>query len=599
MFGIISENSNINIKGVQSETGQALITAIKQSNVNLQEVSGNGFNYIVNTLLNSEVTVDKETVDLNETKFFKNSTNSLVNFPTPNYCDYDKGCTGGELQQKLFSSANGDTLNDEYEDNVYTSLSSLWSSVFVNDGGETSGYFWSDELTEQLNNVEFKSRYIITDYSSLALKTKLKINFADFANLNKEDMIWENNALFPKLNLLNRNLPITNGYNVTFSFENANLSNDINLQTLIIKNLAKAPEKNEESYEDVVFKADANKNGEYDEYTITKIPAEPGKSYDFELTKFLDGNITFKNINGIAIFNGISMTFKDINTLIFDKFKFVDVKFNFENVKHIVFKNCVFTEINKFFGNNFNVDFGYFDSKSEWIASPFLSNNIKNVLVNFENSSNASYTRVSIKNGNNIETNVNFTTNLEKLNNKSIKISIHNLSGDEASASVGDSYSGTIINHTHKYLSFQADDTKSELPPTKIPTVGTTGDSRFQINQYYYSDTIGGARIPTLINMAIGQTCGWAQRKVNGEWLPKVPYGFYELTADEQDITRIYLNPNNVAYNNLLALVINSAQNIDVNTARTFKLPPMNPIFTSSNFRIINIIKYNYTVILR
>lgn len=104
-----------------------------------------------------------------------------------------------------------------------------------------------------------------------------------------------------------------------------------------------------------------------------------------------------------------------------------------------------------------------------------------------------------------------------------------------------------------------------------------------------------------LLNMPIGACCGWVQTKNDaGKWLPEVPYGFYELKNTKQTIAINSLNPNNVNYNYILARLLFDISNDSYNIQySTFELPAFSPINIDNNTRIIQMIKYNFNIILR
>lgn len=99
--------------------------------------------------------------------------------------------------------------------------------------------------------------------------------------------------------------------------------------------------------------------------------------------------------------------------------------------------------------------------------------------------------------------------------------------------------------------------------------------------------------------MPIGACCGWYQKKINNKWFPEVPYGFYELTTENQAIGINSLNPNSVYYNYILARLILDITNISYKGVSTFTLPALAPIYLGNDSRIIVMIKYNFNIVLK
>ena len=200
---------------------------IVEHTIEIENLTCESLNTIINTAFNSLVSINTNTLTYNNTAdLFKNSKNSFVNFPNPKFLSYEQS-TGGSL----IATANEYKINNNCK----------WSSIFGNDGGILSGYFWTN-INEFLKDSIIENNF---QYSSNSIQ-------------------WADDALFPYLNKLNKNLPIGNGYNITFNFKEINNFSSI---TVIDFN----------------------------------------ESLSFNLTNFKDSNINFLNLNSFFInFNGIN-----------------------------------------------------------------------------------------------------------------------------------------------------------------------------------------------------------------------------------------------------------------------------------------------------
>lgn len=381
------------------------------------------------------------------------------------------------------------------------------------------------------------SGYMWTDLKEFLQDSTIE-NLYSFVN---NEIKWSETALFPYLNSLNKKLPIGNSYNVTFNF--------------LTNNYTKS-----ESYVD--FNEDLS-------FSLT--------NFNDSTVKFINSNDTFKiNFNGKNKIFEINL--ENLKNITFENFMFSNCILNIKNC-NIFFKNCIFS--NKFQINSYN-------SK----ISILLTNNITDVLSIFNTSNiNFNNSNIYIENDN---TGI-VTAGFLSLENHLIKCGWRKLKEN-----FGDTFTGALINHTHKFLSFQNNNTQiiiKELITGNTPTVDP--DNPNAIIEHIYKESINGGRVPILLNMPIGACCGWYQIKQNNKWIPEVPYGFYELTNEPKNIAVNSLNPNNVNYNYILAKLLFDINNTNDNGYSTFSLPALAPIYNDNNHRIIFMIKYNFNIILR
>lgn len=383
------------------------------------------------------------------------------------------------------------------------------------------------------------SGYMWTDLKEFLQDSTIE-NLYSFVN---NEIKWSEAALFPYLNSLNKKLPIGNSYNVTFNF--------------LTNNYTKS-----ESYVD--FNEDLS-------FSLT--------NFNDSTVKFINSNDTFKiNFNGKNKIFEINL--ENLKNITFENFMFSNCILNIKNC-NIFFKNCIFS--NKFQINSYN-------SK----ISILLTNNITDILSIFNKSNiNFNNSNIYIENDN---TGI-VTRGFLSLENHLIKCGWRKLKEN-----FGDTFTGALINHTHKFLSFQNNNNTQiiikELITGNTPTVDP--DNPNAIIEHIYKESINGERVPILLNMPIGACCGWYQIKQNNKWIPEVPYGFYELTNEPKNIAINSLNPNNVNYNYILAKLLFDINNTtNDNEYSTFLLPALAPIYNDNNHRIIFMIKYNFNIILR
>ena len=396
MFGIICEYSDGKIKNNHITSGIAGLNVISNSSIEIENLTCESLNTIINTAFNSLVSINTNTLTYNNTAdLFKNSKNSFVNFPNPKFLSYEQS-TGGSL----IATANEYKINNNCK----------WSSIFGNDGGILSGYFWTN-INEFLKDSIIENNF---QYSSNSIQ-------------------WADDALFPYLNKLNKNLPIGNGYNITFNFKEINNFSSI---TVIDFN----------------------------------------ESLSFNLTNFKDSNINFLNLNSFFInFNGINtpiiINLENLKQITFNKFNFGNCILNIKN-SEVIFENCNLTK-----NTQINVEL----SKISFLSL----NNINSILELFNNSFTCQNSVLYIDN--NLIDSV--STGFLLLENHLIKAGWEKLTEN-----FGDHFTGPLINHTHKFLSFQLGNTQliiNELIVGNIPT--TDPDNPNAIKEHIYKDTINRA----------------------------------------------------------------------------------------------------------
>lgn len=100
--------------------------------------------------------------------------------------------------------------------------------------------------------------------------------------------------------------------------------------------------------------------------------------------------------------------------------------------------------------------------------------------------------------------------------------------------------------------------------------------------------TIGNTFIQQNTNIPVGSIIQFYQAKINNQWLPKVPYGFYQLKEQQTQLIDVDSDqPNSLSYNGLLAQVIN------LDDKGRLVLPAGKIIQINDTCRIIQIIKYS------
>lgn len=171
-------------------------------------------------------------------------------------------------------------------------------------------------------------------------------------------------------------------------------------------------------------------------------------------------------------------------------------------------------------------------------------------------------------------------------------------------ANISDKLSGVLFNHTHKKLIIQGSESKYQLQNLTgvIPEFQEGSDDK--ITKCYLSGFLHESiNIPILQSMPIGSVISLLQVKINNQWFPKVPYGFYELS---KQISVIPINANNInskQFNLPLAYLIfrakNQLQNLFTGNIFTFTLPAKAPIHIDDTHQIIYIIKYNFFIFSR
>ena len=199
--------------------------------------------------------------------------------------------------------------------------------------------------------------------------------------------------------------------------------------------------------------------------------------------------------------------------------------------------------------------------------------------------------------------NQHFTDNYNTHYKQSLNISIPNISGEsyEKLLELSDSLYGITLNHNHKNLIFQGDNLSAIVGLSDIPNISLEDENKITesfLSGYLYNNI----NIPILQSLPIGSVIGIFQYKEteNNQWYPKIPYGFYELTDEQEQIPIITNNIQN-KYNNLpLAYLILRANNkLNDKTIYSFKLPKLSPIIMSENHRIVYMIKYNFYIYSR
>lgn len=397
MYGIIFEYSNGKIKNNNIITGIAGLNIISNSTADIENLTCISLDNIINTAFNSLTSIKTDNnsliYDKNTTNLFKNSKNSFVNFSNPKFLSYSNS-TGGSLT----------AINDlEYKINE----NCKWSAIFGNDGGILSGYFWTS-INEFLKDSIIENNF---QYSSNSIQ-------------------WADDALFPYLNKLNKNLPIGNGYNITFNFKEIN-----NLSSITVLDF--------------------------------------NESLSFNLTNFKDSNINFLNLNSFFInFNGINtpiiINLENLKQIKFNKFNFGNCILNIKN-SEVIFENCNFSK-----NTQINVEL----SKISFLSL----NNLNSILELFNNSFTCKNSVLYIDN--NLIDSV--STGFLLLENHLIKAGWEKLTEN-----FGDIFTGALINHTHKFLSFQLGNSQiiiKELISGNTPTIDPINSNA--ILEHIYKDSI-------------------------------------------------------------------------------------------------------------
>jgi hypothetical protein len=177
------------------------------------------------------------------------------------------------------------------------------------------------------------------------------------------------------------------------------------------------------------------------------------------------------------------------------------------------------------------------------------------------------------------------------LNNKNIKIEITSgLLGD--TNNLCNLYEGTLVNHNHETLIYKIADINL-LNPNVPPTLREVN----QIEESFYNRTLNNSLLIVLMNIPVGGIYYYPQNKINDEWQPKIPWGFYELsTTSRKKIGVNMYDPKSIYYNYLLALPLCKIQG----TSTYFLLPQATEIVTATeSYRLVPIIKYNNNILPR
>jgi hypothetical protein len=510
--------------------------------------------------------------------------NSFVDFPKNIVLDFENS-TGGELLPDDLNKPKQYTINNS---------TAFWSRILCNNGW---AMYWS-RLRELLGHSTFES---------IAIKNVDSQNSVS---------IWSKLAVFPNIKLTCRNL-FTNSYDLHFNTA-VRLSSDKN-----------------------------NKNKK-----ISTITLLPRLSEDIILQNTSTSNVYFENTtpsaSNVILPSGITFKFNNIKNLNFDKFDFVksDVPTFYLNNVSIKFDNLKFWQID--------------DSLQE--AAP---NNIENFLIGFNNinllfNDNVKITCNSLSGNTGFYNLTNSTLNFKNqkinsetsktligLNNKNLIITLSPETADTnvLNNSIGNSFTGTIINHSHTHLLYNKffemllkkqnkdddsngdnnntgsstgedeENTPADPPPKQPETIeeqlanlytflpsgqlpslykgvpnDPSDDYTNVITEDFYEDTIHGKMIPVLISLPIGAIIGYFQFKENNVWKPFVPAGFYELGEKTQTKYVNSFQPDSVDYNYMLARLY---LNDEIDTSSKFTLPAVKPITLTGNTRIVFMIKYN------
>ena len=508
--------------------------------------------------------------------------NSFVDFPKNIVLDFENS-TGGELLPNDLNNPKQYKINN---------CKAFWSRILCNNGWTM---YWS-RLRELLKDSTFES---------IAIKD---------VDAQNSVSTWNEYAVFPNIKLTCRNL-FTNSYDLHFNV-NVKLANNANKKKLS---------------------------------TITLLPK---LSDDIILQNTSTSNVYFENTTdstaSIILPSGIVFRFNNIKNLNFNKFDFVtsdSPTFYLDNTS-IKFETVKFWQIGESLQvantesiENFLVGFNNVHINFETDVK--VTCNILNKNTEFYNLTNST---LNLKNQK-INSETSKRLKELKLNNKNLIITLSPETNDKSSAnnSIGNSFTGTMINHSHSKLLYNkffekllanqqnkgnnnssgnnGDDTETNsqsptgstpeqpetveeqianlytfLPSGQLPSLykgvlnDPSDDYTNVITEDFYEDTIHGKMIPVLISLPIGAIIGYFQFKADNVWKPFVPAGFYQLTASTQTKYVNSFQPDSVDYNYMLARLY-LTDNID--NSSTFTLPGVAPINISGNARIVFIIKYN------
>lgn len=229
------------------------------------------------------------------------------------------------------------------------------------------------------------------------------------------------------------------------------------------------------------------------------------------------------------------------------------------------------------------------------LSSLFQVSQVNNIIKNFDS--------IYIDSNITIDQTINLhlTDNYNEYYKQSLNISIPNISG-EGYEKLSDSLYGITLNHNHKNLVFQGDNLSAIVGLSNIPNISLLEDGDKITESFLSGYLYNNINIPILQSLPIGSVIGIFQYKEteNNQWYPKIPYGFYELMNEQQQVPIITNNIQN-KYNNLpLAyLILRANHKLNDKTIYSFKLPKLSPIIMSENHRIIYMIKYNFHIYSR
>ena len=165
-----------------------------------------------------------------------------------------------------------------------------------------------------------------------------------------------------------------------------------------------------------------------------------------------------------------------------------------------------------------------------------------------------------------------------------------------------DLFEGPLINHNHDNLLYFDSSLFSLLKPSEQPALDKENPDK--ISESFYDKPVNNSLLPVLMSIPIGGMFGYTQSRtsLNAEWLPKIPWGYYELTDKTQQIAVVSDDPKSVFYNYLLATQMARIQE----TNSYFILPVLEPLyfpkdktFSNATTRTVYIIKYNNNVIFK
>ena len=509
IYNIIINNSYSTINNNIVNSTKGYILGINNSNIyskNLLKVTTSDIDCIA--INNTKISFD----ELNKCNIYNNS---FINFPYPQYLSYDYS-TGGEYITIY------DDLNKK-ENQYKINFNCGWSSILVN--GSVGNFYWSRYLREFTQDSIYQSTFTT-------------VGFTD-------------TSILPKINTFKYNLPIGNGYTITFNIT-SNKSVNIN-----------------------------------NSHILSGITLSTFKDSSIILQNLTEYDITLENIN-ISLNNIKNLNIKNIQFNNISNEYFLNLRNNklilFENVQ---IKNCNINNYNnKITFKNSNINF-----------SKYYINNFESSSMYFSQPPVGLYDQSGI-----------YMQVINEFNNKNLLIEINKNFYNYEKLFFDESYIGTIINHSHNNLYFLklfSNSTTTDsllLPIDKYPTISDTDISKtIEIKEAYYAITINNTLIPVLNQLPIGATYILYQHRENNDnnspWLPKVPYGFYELTSTTQVKKINIINPQSVYYNYYLAKMLCKNNTSDNNY---FTLPSAKVIMDASGKnRFISIIKYNFNIFVR